>query len=145
MFDSMRSSRAGAEVSIYTIALPRYAEGTSLAVTFYGYVDGERVEVSSFQCEDGKPRESSFRERINLTGGSGRPTIQVDDSGAAHVTGQLGSAGFGVGIRNFLERLIGDGKRFVDVDDFGMELVYKPDRSQLPALETVLRFPVARR
>ncbi|MGY0650250.1 hypothetical protein ACW7GZ_00010 [Luteimonas sp. A537] len=37
------------------------------------------------------------------------------------------------------------GKQFVDVDDFGMELVYKPDRKQLPALETVLRFPVARR
>lgn len=145
MFNSMRSARAGAEVSTYTIALPRYAKGTSLAVTLYGYVYGERVEVSSFQCEDGSRKETHFRERINLTGGSGRPTIQVDDSGAAYLTGQLGSAGFGVGIRNFLERLLGDGKRFVDMDAFGMELVYKPDRNQLPALETMLRFPVARR
>lgn len=36
-----------------------------------------------------------------------------------------------------------DGER--QYEDFGMELVYKPDRNQLPALETVLRFPVARR
>ena len=40
---------------------------------------------------------------------------------------------------------LGDGKQYVDVDDFGMEVIYKPDRHQLPALETVLRFPVARR
>ena len=46
---------------------------------------------------------------------------------------------------NFFGRLLGDGKQYVDVDDFGMELVYQPDRHQLPALETVLRFPVARR
>lgn len=145
MFNTMRSARAGAEVSTYTIALPRYAKGTFLAVTLYGYVDGERIEVSSFQCEDGEPKEKRFRERVNLTGGSGRPTIQLDDSGAACLTGQLGSGGFGVGIRNFLERLLGDGKQYVDVDDFGMEVIYKPDRHQLPALETVLRFPVARR
>ena len=46
---------------------------------------------------------------------------------------------------NFLQNLFGEGTRYVDVDDFGMELVYKPDRHQLPKLETLLRFPVARR
>lgn len=146
MFDSMRSARAGSEVSTYTIALPRYAKGTSLAVTFYGYVEGERLEVSSFRCEDGERKEKRFRERMNLTGGSGRPTIEVDESGAAYITGRLGSGGgMGVGLMNFFGRLLGDGKQYVDVDDFGMELVYQPDRHQLPALETVLRFPVARR
>ena len=133
-------------MSTYTIALPRYAKGTSLAVTFYGYVDGERLEVSSFRCEDGEKKEKRFRERMNLTGGSGRPTIEVDESGAAYITGRLGSGGgMGVGLMNFFGRLLGDGKQYVDVDDFGMELVYQPDRHQLPALETVLRFPVARR
>lgn len=95
--------------------------------------------------EDGGLKEKRFRERINLTGGSGRPAIHVDESGAAYITGRLGSGGFGVGIRNLLGRLLGDGKQFVHVDDFGMELVYQPDRLQLPALETILRFPAARR
>ncbi|MGY0653021.1 hypothetical protein ACW7GZ_14405 [Luteimonas sp. A537] len=79
-------------------------------------------------------------------GGSGKPTIKADESGAAYVTGRLGSGGgMGVGIANFVERLLGDGERYVDVGDFGMELVYKPDRHQLPALETMLRFPASRR
>lgn len=143
--NSMRSARAGSEVSTYTIALPRYADGTTLAVTFYGYVDGQRMEVSSFQCEDGALKEKQFRERLRLTGGSGAPTIEVDESGAAYVMGRLGSGGMGVGIANFLGRLFGTDKRYVDVVDFGMELLYKPDRHNLPALETVLRFPVARR
>lgn len=144
MFNSMSAS-TGADVSAYTIALPRYAEGTSLAVTFYGYVDGKRVEVSSFRCEDGAPEEQRFRERVNLTGGSGKPAIKVDPSGAACLTGRLGSGGSAVGLMNFLQDLFGEGEQYVDVDDFGMELIYKPDRHQLPELETVLRFPVARR
>lgn len=144
MFNSMSAS-TGADVSAYTIALPRYAEGTSLAVTFYGYVDGKRVEVSSFRCEDGAPEEQRFRERVNLTGGSGKPTIKVDPSGAACLTGRLGSGGSAVGLMNFLQDLFGEGEQYVDVDDFGMELLYKPDRHRLPELETLLRFPVARR
>lgn len=144
MFDSMGASN-GADVSAYTIALPRYAEGTSLAVTFYGYLGGKRVEVSSFRCEDGAAEEKLFRKQLNLTGGSGRPTIKVDPSGAACLTGQLGSGGSAVGIMNFLQDLFGEGTEYVDVDDFGMELTYKPDRHRLPELKTVLRFPVATR
>ncbi|WP_425603329.1 contractile injection system protein, VgrG/Pvc8 family [Luteimonas endophytica] len=72
-------------------------------------------------------------------------SLEVDANVPKRALPMRGSGGFDVGIRNFLGRLLGDGKQFVHVDDFGMELVYRPDRLQLPALETMLRFPVARR
>lgn len=144
---NMRSGRSDAEVAEYSIALPRYTEGTELQVTFYGFEEKNRIKVSSFSCKDGQVAVKDFKEYVRLTGGAGRPELKTDSTGAAYLSGRLGSVGTGVAIRNFLERVfdVGNGERFVDVKGFGLELTYKPDRHQLPALETVLRLPEKRR
>lgn len=148
-FSTARSARAGSEIAMYEIALPRYEQGTSLSVTLFGYTEDRRVVLSEFTCEDGEAEPRQFRSHVRLTGGDGSPTLDLDaDTGMMRLSGRLGSGGsMGVGLLNFFERLLvgQQEERYVDIRDYGMELVYRPDRHQLPALETILRYPLTRR
>lgn len=148
-FSIARSARAGSEIAMYEIALPRYDRGTALEVTLFGYTDDRRVVLSEFTCEDGEPEPKRFRSHVRLTGGDGSPTLDLDaDTGTMRLSGRLGSGGsMGVGLLNFFERLfVGkQEERYLDIRNYGMELVYKPDRHQLSGLETILRYPVTGR
>lgn len=134
---------------MYEIALPRYDQGTLLSVKLFGFTEDRRVVLSEFTCEDGEADPAQFRSHVRLTGGDGRPTLALDaETGTMRLSGRLGSSGtMGVGLLNFFERLLGgkQEERYVDVRNYGMELVYKPDRRQLPTLEMVLRYPLTRR
>lgn len=148
-FGSSRSARAGAEIAMYEIALPRYDQGTALSVTLFGYTEDRRVVLSEFTCQNGEAKPARFRSHVRLSGGDGSPTLEIDaETGTMRLSGRLGSGGsMGVGLLNFFERLLGgkQEERYVDIRNYGMELVYKPDIHQLPTLETVLRYPLTRR
>lgn len=141
-------ANGNATLGVYEIALPRYAEGTSLSVTFFGFTeDGKKVVISSFDLQDGEPRERNFKRNIRLTGGEGQPDVEVDESGAAVVKGRLGSGrGMIVGVMNTIGRWFDDkAERYTEVVGFGMKLSYFPDRNAIPSLSTNLEFPTARK
>ncbi|MNM28386.1 hypothetical protein D3C81_389010 [compost metagenome] len=139
-------ANGNATLGIYEIALPRYTEGTSLQVTFYGFTeDGKKIIVSSFEMQDGEPRARNFKRAIKLTGGEGQPEVEVDESGAAVIKGRLGSGrGMLVGVMNTIGRWFDDkAERYTEVSGFGMKVSYIPDRIGIPALSTNLEFPTA--
>lgn len=141
-------SSADAALGLYEIALPRYAEGTFLSVSFFGFTaDGKRLPVSSFELAEGESKARNFRRSIKLTGGEGQPEVEVDGSGAAVVKGRLGSGrGMTLGIMNTLGRWFGEkNESYTEVVGFGMRLEYFPDRNGIPSLSTNLEFPTAKK
>lgn len=141
-------ANGNATLGIYEIALPRYAAGTALSVTFFGFTeDGKKLVVSSFDLLDGEPRARNFKRGIKLTGGEGQPDVEVDESGAAVVKGRLGSGrGMMVGVMNTIGRWFDESaERYTEVIGFGMKLSYFPDRNAIPSLSTNLEFPTAKK
>lgn len=141
-------ANGNATLGVYEIALPRYMEGTSLSVTFFGFTeDGKQIVISSFDLQDGEPRARNFKRSIRLTGGEGQPDVEVDESGAAVVKGRLGSGrGMVVGVMNTIGRWFDDkAERYTEVVGFGMKLAYFPDRNAIPSLSTNLEFPTKKR
>jgi len=141
-------ANGNATLGVYEIALPRYAKGAALSVTFFGFTeDGKKVVVSSFDLLDGEPRAQNFKRSIRLTGGEGQPDVEVDETGAAVVKGRLGSGrGMAVGVMNTIGRWFDDkAERYTEVVGFGMKIVYFPDRIAIPSLSTNLEFPTVKK
>lgn len=146
--DLTRPSNGNVNLGFYQIALPRYQKGSELSVVLYGFTDdGKRITVSSFEMVDGESSARKFKRNVRLTGGEGRPEIQVDETGAVLITGKMGSGrGALVGFMNTLGGWL-DSKmeRYVEVIGFGMELTYYPDKLEIPNLSTELKFPTVRK
>ncbi|PJJ96060.1 hypothetical protein CO611_09040 [Lysobacteraceae bacterium NML03-0222] len=140
-FDQLSSTAMSTvNVASYDINLPVYRVGSDLQVQLFGRMDGVFRLLSEFVFENGEETPTHFLAHVRLTGGEGKPSLEVDQaSGAARIKGKLGSGH--VGLRNFLHELIvrEDGP-FQDVKDFAMILTYRPDREQNPDLKTVLKF-----
>jgi len=146
--DLTKSSNGNVNLGFYQIALPRYQKGSELSVVLYGFTnDGKRITVSSFEMVDGESSARKFKRNVRLTGGEGRPEIQVDETGAVLINGRMGSGkGAAVGFRNTVGGWL-DSKmeRYVEVIGFGMELTYHPDKVGIPNLSTELKFPTVRK
>ncbi|PVY79566.1 hypothetical protein C7414_105249 [Cupriavidus alkaliphilus] len=125
-------------VASYEVALPRYARGTRLQISFTAIGElGKRTAIGGVLCEDGRqaPTTSVVSER--LTGMRQEPVLKIDKkTGVMRLTGMFATMQEGL-LTKVVDRISGRSGQ-VYAKGFELKLDYWPDRENMKTLQTSL-------
>lgn len=123
----------------YEIAVPRYAAGSRVEISFTAVDEGKRFNIGLILCEDGKAKPSKVFIEPRLTGMREGPTLKVDEkTGALRIEGYFATMR-DQGFAYWVAEKFGSKDTNVYADRVEMSVTYEPDRVNLPQISTTLK------
>ncbi|WP_311728176.1 toxin VasX [Cupriavidus alkaliphilus] len=125
-------------VATYEVALPRYADGSRLAIAFTAIdAEGKRSSVGEILCEDGKPNATRSTISAQLTGMREGPILKIEPkSSVMRLSGM-----FATMQESFITKAINklsNRSSVIYAERFEMTVDYWPDRNNMKMLQTSL-------
>jgi hypothetical protein len=123
----------------YEIAIPRYAAGSKVEITFTAIDENKRFNIGHIICQDGQVSPSKSFIEPRLTGMREGPTLRVDPkTGSLRVEGYF-STMRDQGFAYWIAEKLGSKDTNVYADKVEMSVQYQPDRENLPQISSTLK------